>query len=449
MSLIETLDRLPPAAADYCRDLVDEHWSEAAWLYERRETLHFQGALVGLDSWERTEARAAAHVEALVAGGRWVREGCPEYATTDEVGELHAAIRVLVRARAYESLSGLLESIEWERPGRARAVRDAIAWDASSSWAEPIGALLNHDTTPELALAPLVAAASIRRWPDLGATLVGLLERRVAGLESIVDACARLGVEDALPCLHEFVDGEDPVLRHHAARAALCFETHRMGAYLAQVARTEDWAALPLAMSAGPEARSILEALAEARPDAECMLALGLLGCPESIEFLLEVLDDETLAPSAAEALYLLTGAPLHESVSVAFDDDDDDEKLPCARLPHDRARWDAWLQEHGGGLSREPSVRLRLGVPFDPLVVLEELSRTTSSPMLRTCMVDELAIRYGLVSWYSPRMLVTDQRAALTRMKLEIEEEPSCVVGAWYLAGQPVSRPTIRRARR
>ncbi|MCH9686573.1 MAG: hypothetical protein K0V04_34390 [Deltaproteobacteria bacterium] len=527
MSLSRTLGRLPPAATEYSRELMDEHWAEASWLYERRETLVDQQSLVDLDQWHRIETRADAHVEGLLAAGRLAIDDCPSRAIDGDAGELHTAIRLLARAEAFAPFAKLLTSIDWGTPGHAAAVRDALAWDGPDGWAQPVAALLEAEDTPPLAASALASAAGLRRWPIAGA-LVQRLERSNAGSATLLQALGRLQAAEALPLLYDRLREGEPAVRRVAARAALRFEPAEVGAYLAQVARTDAWATLPLAVCAGPEAWPVLEARLDDSPSSDGLLAVGILGATEGIEPLLDALSDETLASAAAESLYLLTGAPLYQRVVLvepvddghaddghaddghdddghdddaddgddndaddddfadddfadadddddadddvdadAYDDfdeeqelertaprhapavtmapNDDDDGLVATRLTRDRDRWSAWLRRNETAFHGPTIRRMRLGVPFEPSRVLDELALTTCSRRLRSWMIEELAIRHSLASEYSPLLPVVRQRAALHQARRQDAEAEPPVVGAWYLAGLPNVRPRPR----
>lgn len=196
MSFDRTLARLPLAAADYARGLFDEHWTEAAWLYERRETQRLQGGLVTPEQWLEVEARAEAHVDALMLGGRIVRDDCEARALGGDVGEQHTAVRVLARADLPERVTALVGALDWQDAGSAWAVVDALAWDAPASWQAAVGSLLASRDTPPAALGPLARVSGLRGWSH-GDALVALLDAGVG------DAAAgeHLAVRGELVCV--------------------------------------------------------------------------------------------------------------------------------------------------------------------------------------------------------------------------------------------------------
>lgn len=495
MSFDRTLARLPLAAADYAQGIFAEHWAEAAWLYERRETQRLQGGLVSLEQWLDVEARAEAHVDALMLGGALVTAECEARALDGDVGELHTAVRVLARADLADRFSTLVgalaDALAWDDPLRAAAVVDALVWDAPASWKAVVGSLLASPDAPEAALGPLARVAGLRGWAH-GDALVALLQAGRGNALALVDAVTRLEVAAVLPALVRLVDhAEDAWLRSTAAMAALRFDPRWVLARLERSASTEPWASLPLAMAAGQDALPRLLAVCVHAPDApEPLLALGLLGHVDALEPLLAALDREAVAWAAAEALELLTGAGLYEEALEPIpalgsktiepdqtpsepDDDDPAEPEPAgepeeggpvvvagADPPADdepteteaEAEAEAASDEDDGMVVLRPSrsrerwtawlaerrdafaarqLRHRHGAPFLPARSVDALASTRPSSVLRELVAVELAIRHGVPLAYSPQLLVPLQREALRRIRAHLDGQ-RFVGGAW-----------------
>jgi hypothetical protein len=182
----------------------------------------------------------------------------------------------------------------------------------------------------------------------------------------------------------------------------------------------------------------VLLAALERAPSPELVLGLGLLGHVEALPALLRALADERLAAAAAEALYLLTGAELHEE-TVLVGDVAQLAGLLVERLPTSQERWVAWLDAHGDATSGRSGLRQRFGGPFDPYRVLDELATTTLRPAIREAMAIELTIRHRIPYRYSSRLLVVDQRKALASTRAELERRPAVAAGAWVADGHPM----------
>jgi hypothetical protein len=496
MSFERTLARLPSAAADYAQGIFAEHWAEAAWLYERRETQRLQGGLISPGQWLDVEARAEAHVDALMLGGRLVMAEHEARALEGEVGELHTAIRLLARTDGSDRFGALALALPWDEPLRAAAVVDALVWDAPASWKAVVGSLLASPELPEAALGPLARVAGLRGWSH-GDALVALLQARRGDALAIVDAVTRLELAAALPALVDLVEhAEDAWLRSVAAMGALRFDPRWVLARLERSVESEPWASLPMAMSAGQDALPRLLAAHKHAPGApEPLLALGIFGHVDALDRLLAALDHEDVAWAAAEALELITGANLYEEALEPIpalggskaaqpdhtptepDDDepaeppvepaeamlvseaapppeddpaedqapdpgadpdedpseDEDDGMAVLRPSRSRKRWAAWLAEHSAAFTAR-QLRHRHGAPFLPARSLDALASTHPSLGLRELVAIELAIRYGIPLACSPQLLVPQQREALRRIRAHLEGQ-RVVAGAWARA--------------
>ena len=320
---------------------------------------------------------------------------------------------------------------------------DALAWDAPGEWQRLVTAIIEDEGAPEDALGPLASVAGRRGWAMADA-LVAVLEDEAGDLGAIAEAVARLGAAEALPALSAVVQGAgEGAARQAAAEAAACFDARALVDYLGRIVVSEPWAAVPLALGAGVEALPVLVGALERSPSPELVLGLGLLGHLDALPVLLRALADDRLAATAAEALYLLTGAELHEERKLARDEQV--AGLIVERLPTSQERWVAWLEAHGLAAGGRSALRHRLGVPFDPRRVLDELARTTLRPAIRDAMAIELTIRHRVPYRYSSRMLVAEQRTAIASTRAELDRSPRVEPGAWVHDGRAMRAPATR----
>ncbi len=444
MALDDTLARLPAAAEGYARSLLDHHWLEASWQHERRDVLWTQGALLDGKGWRELEARTEAHVAALARGGTLVFDQCEDRAVDGDVGELATAIRLLARTGQPDAFNNLLERLDWQEPARAHAIADALTWDAPGDWQELVAAILGDENAPDDALGPLARVVGRRGWP-LGDALLGVLEDRVGDLEAVAWALGALEFADALPELYELIqEPQPPAVRQAAALAAMRIDPREVLAFIEHVAPTQPWAVLPLAVAGGAGVHELLCRVVEAEPTPQGLRALGLHGAVGGLDRLLAVVEDDTLGEAAADGLFLLTGAPLHEETR----EDDlgaEPEAAPTerpglliSRLPRERATWEAWLDDSGAALRERPSVRVRLGRPYVPEVNLELLESTTVGPSVRDLIVEELAIRDRLPLRAWSRLARRTVDAQIEQARQQLRARPTSAIGGWILAGQP-----------
>src|SRR5262249_4094259 len=150
--------------------------------------------------------------------------------------------------------------------------------------------------------------------------------------------------------------------------------------------------------------------------EADCLIALGLLGDASAIATLLAYLTTH-VAESASMALQLITGAQLYEEVFVPDEIDEDelfeDEQerfkqgqLPTrpdgqrfgttiTRLSQNPEDWQKWWTDNKGRF--DPRIRYRNGQPYSPACLLENLEAERSRHMIRQLAYEELVIRYGV----------------------------------------------------
>lgn len=453
MPLDQTLRRFPAAAADFAESIFGHHWIEASWLYERRDVLREQGALLDARGWRDVEDRADAHVAALAKGGRLVFDQCEARALEGDVGDLHTTVRLLARTGQPDEFNALVERLDWQEPDRARAIVDALTWDAPDSWRELVSAILEDEAAPEDALGPLALVAGRRGWP-VGDALLGVLEDRVGDIESVCWALGALGYAEARAELHEVVQEPlDASVRLAAAVAATRIEPHDVVGYAEQIIGSEPWAAIVLAIAGGPRAFGVIEAAARNTGATHWhMHALGVLGCAEGVECVLEFVEDPDVGWAAAEGLYLLTGAELHAERAGGGGGEGDAATAPrdagepstapglfVQSLPQSVAVWRQWLDQHPEAIEAMAGAgpRIRFGGALSPEATLDSLGATTLSAELRDVLLHELHVRYrlGFRAWSSAsrRMIESESERAREHMR----GWPDVKAGEWFLGGK------------
>jgi hypothetical protein len=168
----------------------------------------------------------------------------------------------------------------------------------------------------------------------------------------------------------------------------------------------------------------------------------------------------ETLAPTAAEALHLITGAPLFEGVFVAEEPNEDElfDKEVRALRNRVRCRGDSngepfgetvlrlvscapargktWLRPHAAQFSADR--RYRMWTPLQPKVLLDCLTSSTFPKAYRSLLADELVVRYGIDLQFEADLSVASQRSVLLAAEATVSDsEAAFDKGRWYTFGR------------
>jgi HEAT repeat protein len=145
--------------------------------------------------------------------------------------------------------------------------------------------------------------------------------------------------------------------------------------------------------------------------------AVGVLGVPSSVPFLIEHLSSDALEVqlAAGTALNLLTGANLSVTARALEEGIDEDEPGRMVHLPNtDATTWTQWWDGHEPRFSG--SRRFRRGKPFSLNLCIEELLDPSSPFDARERAAHELRIHSGQAIGFEPDWPIRRQRAAIAR---------------------------------
>lgn len=418
------------------RSLYEEHLEEVSILYERRLGL-LDDPTASPDDVGELEARLDAHLDALVVGGEAALVLCSERATTD-AGTLFGAVGVFARQRRPELLQSTLAQLEeleldddddaldveasTQLPTFAVALSDALRFEAPADWLSLFERLLLE--APPVVAAAVARAVGYRRLP-LGPQLVSALESATTPyyVIALLWALGRVREPMAKALLYNHAQATDADTVGTACLALLRLGDPSVLDYLVQLTPSNRRAPLLLAISGEPSLTSFVHSrLAQFDATPEEILGAALCGDLGVVPWLLEYLDRGRHADVVAEALYLLTGAALFESVEArvksidVFTEDDPRDIVQVDRLAQNSARWRAWWETHGPRLDRR--VRHRLGRPASPAVIAEALQHFVLRRSVRELIADELDLRVGPELAVDVDIPLGWQRAAIARLR-------------------------------
>ena len=435
-----------------------EHIGETSFLYEqRRDVLLDDPELAWLDL-DEYEERIEAHLDALVLGEDLALAVCRQQADEGDTGELHAAVCVVCRQERKDLLDEVLDALDADDEERVLAVRDALAAELPEAWEDSVIGWLGHDEEWRRRVA--VYIIGYRRLAASEYLLDALAKATPKERANLLWALGRVGSADARAPIWRYLVSEDGATRNEAELALLRLGGAQVVKRLAIDLKASGAMRL-LAISGGAEHRvPMQEHLVASGPTLDGLLALGLLGAPESVESLIYYLQAPEFAEASALSLHLLTGAALTEEVFVPEEMDEDelfeDEleayrqgELPkrpdgepygetVERLAQDSGVWRAWWESNEGCF--QSGLRYRLGEPCTPLSLVRTLTAAWVPRLTRQLAYEELVIRYGIDARFESDMRVLEQQRAITDMERQAERlEENVRSGQWYFDGRQI----------
>jgi hypothetical protein len=218
---------------------------------------------------------------------------------------------------------------------------------------------------------------------------------------------------------------------------------------------------IELGLAAGRSVVPTLIADATRAFSEESVMALGLLGDLSSVRALISLLPHEPLAPIVAEALFVITGAPLVVDVLLVdaieegelFEDEitvyRETGQLPTRpdgrpfgsverKLSTNPAEWTAWLEANAARFRSDR--RYRLGELYDPSTLLRCLLSDRYPKTWRGLAAEELLTRYAVDVPLEVDMPVAWQTRVLREVTVPVGEASAEVdPGLWYFGRRAV----------
>jgi uncharacterized protein (TIGR02270 family) len=363
--MTQTLARQPIPA------VVQQHAEESAVLRQIRSVL-VRAPHVRLRHLRRLDDRIAAHLDGLAVAGSYGTSLCTAALERVGAGEVFAlAVRVIDERddRALDRLAALAAAL----PDARRGLLSAFGWVSAAQLQGLVQKLL---ASPDAQRRALGIAACRLQGADPGAALAQALDDADAQLRAAaLRTAGELGRSDLLePALRALSDPDAATALEAAICACLLGDRHAALNALEAIAqaagplraRAREWLLLAADFQRACEfVRVLAKASApELAHQRRVIRACGLLGDVRFVPWLVERMEDDTLARVAGESFSLLTGADLAAldlerkppdpapggpsddpaDDNVAMDEDD---SLPWP----DRARVARWWQQNADGM--------------------------------------------------------------------------------------------------
>ena len=462
------------AKLEFSRELYLEHCDEISFLYETRGDDLISDKL----QWpelQDDEGRIDAHLDALLIGGQAALDNILDLCNEGDASAYYITTCLYCRNANIRGLFQFFAKLESDTllvtPDTLNAVKDALLQEWPESW---FAALANYpfQQFPKL-VSVFVPLYGNRRQP-LAEKLFSLAikEGLLPGSYHLKAArqlnnCQALNkdywkltkkeqshsIQEKVLCLLQLTQTErTSYIKKLLDFFQKQFPEHKIPYTVFSIAADK-----PLAR----QICSLDEELTLAR-----VLAIGMTGLPEDIPLLLSYLNNEAVAPTAALALQIITGAdmmteqfrPETWGEAELFDDELADFKqgkapqhpegrpygqreIALSSNPND---WQAWVQHYGDNF--QPGLRYRFGYPMSPRTLVYTLSHPAASRLIRYLSHEELLRRYDSDSSCANIPFNTDdwvhkQYSAIYQLSqwadnVEQHFEP----GGWYLNGHPIS---------
>ncbi|MCX4241406.1 hypothetical protein [Paraliomyxa miuraensis] len=334
-------------------------------------------------------------------------------------------------------------------PTPAQALADALCADGPPSW-QPFFERLLEPGNPAVvaAIARMMAVRGLR----VGPKVVAAADRLEPGpaLSTVLWSLGRARERTASPLLGRWAQrlrGDEAAI---ATLGMLRSGDPSILDFVLRLVPTHAWAVSLLAITGGPAVAPVLQSrLERTEVSAEDIIAAGLFGEPSMVPRLLDLLEGSPEATT--QALYLITGAPVVETVvepveeagvlgTLANGEPDPRDRVEVQRLAHDPAPWRQWWSANANAL---PSGRRhRLGRLASPEVLGQTLHRFVLRRFVRQLAAEELGLRYAPQRDLDVDQWVGPQRAALAGLSA-LRQSHAVIAradGAWVL-GQALLR--------
>jgi HEAT repeat protein len=425
-------------------ELYREYLEDASFLYDQRRALRADPQV----SWRDLapfDERLEACLDGLVVGGELAAEVCKKQLQDGDCGEAYAAVRVFCRLGLKAALLDTVQKWTLDEPKRLGAVADGLKQDCPEALLGDLAGMAANGGTAEAQLALVARVAGYRRWRRAAHVLASSLDKASpAVVPDLLSALGRTGSSETARAITPRLNDADEEIRASAAGALLALRDRVGVDSIARFVGTEPWASAIAAVAGGKPMFTALQNAVQA-PNAtpEAVLALGMCADGASVPLLMSLLNKGVHPVATTQALEVVLGAGLRETVFVPDPSGDvrPDGKpygTTVTRLTLVPKRWEQWWSEFRP--KYDPKLCYRLGQPYSPQAVLSTLEAPGSPAKIREWAADELRVRFGYDWNFDIDMPVSEQLASIATARSWVLGNASRFTpGRSYFAGQPV----------
>jgi uncharacterized protein (TIGR02270 family) len=340
-----------PDATEFIREFHEEHLSEIEFLLGQRHR-YVRDPEIPWSEVVDLEQRIEAHVDAMCSGGEVALELAREALLSGDDAQVMAGVHVVAAFQETAGAGGL---------GEVLHTIEEVAADLLGVWEEVL-VLSEHPRAAERTNSLLdsprpevrAAAARIlgRRHEGSDERLLLLLDDASAEVRiSAAVALARLNYRPAVTAIENLLQYVPVSEWEPLTLAALYLGSPRALRHCRQACQAggELPPGFPLLLAVAGEEKDlpvIQKLCAHPKLGSRAIAAVGILGVPSSVPFLIEQLSSDALDVrlAAGAALNLITGANLYVTARAMQEGADGDEPGRVIRLPNkDPTTWNEW----------------------------------------------------------------------------------------------------------
>jgi uncharacterized protein (TIGR02270 family) len=299
--------------------VVNQHTEEAAILWLRRDRAvdepHYN-----LADLAKVDGQVEGHIDGLRIAGDAAWDVCCQELKWEEPGGVFAASALALEDGQTDRIQSVLE-IAVASPELDRGFVSALGWLSADAAVKQLPALVTSNEPPVRRIG--LAGHAVRRQ-DLGPVLANFVKDDDARVRTrAVKAMAELGRADLVPMLWPALRDQDDDCRFYAAWSAARFAQRgapvidTLKSFAVQPGPRQQQALAMAVRSLGvPAAKAWLHQLAKDWQHLRlATIGAGVLGDPELIGVLIELMKNDDVARVAGESFSMITG------VDLAYDD--------------------------------------------------------------------------------------------------------------------------------
>lgn len=438
-----------PSNRGFAIGLYQEHLEEIGFLFIQCKSL-FADPEINWPEVAEFEERLLAHVDAIELGGDLALLCARDFLESDDKEHVCAAAYTLTTVNGHETIDDVLKTMENADEELIPYYVEALKHTPYRETSDRLIPFLSH-ARPEIRKAA-AEVVGYRRTGDALQFIPLLQDENPEVVATVIHALERLNNKGSIPYLEQCLAHENTYVQQNATLALLRAGHQPALDHLSKVCKeggaSAQWAISHLALCGRAGDLDLMKiGLGTGGIHPQTLRAMGVLGNVDAVEILISELNnkDEEVRVAAGEALHLLTGAGLRETITVVEEIDLDElfegeeapeptsEEVERVCTLHDK--WRDWWNKNQSHFRSQ--VRWRYGKSYDFGLCIDEMVAENTKFNERRRAYLELVIRSGYDIPFEPDWSTARQKDALHQWQSWWKEtKASFSSGKWYFHG-------------